>query len=39
MAAKVALHNVCIWINQTLGRLPMASAELIKRSVMPWDYF
>lgn len=29
LAAKVALHNFCIWFNQQLGRPPMAFAELV----------
>ena len=29
LAAKIALHNFCIWLNRQLGRPPMAFAELI----------
>jgi hypothetical protein len=29
LAAKVALHNFCIWLNQALGRAPLAFAELV----------
>lgn len=29
IAAKVALHNVCLWLNQRLGRRPLAFADLI----------
>lgn len=29
LAAKVALHNVCIWFNLPLGRAPLAFAELL----------
>jgi hypothetical protein len=29
LAAKVALHNFCIWLNRQLGRAPLAFAELI----------
>lgn len=28
-AALAALHNVCIWINRSLGRAPLAFADLI----------
>jgi hypothetical protein len=30
LAAKIALHNFCIWLNQQLGRPPMAFVELIQ---------
>lgn len=29
LAAKVALHNVCLWLNQRAGRRPLAFADLI----------
>lgn len=29
LAAKMALHNFCIWLNQQLGRPPLAFAELV----------
>ncbi|HZR44338.1 MAG TPA: transposase, partial [Ktedonobacteraceae bacterium] len=29
LAAKVALHNVCLWFNLQLGRPPLAFAELL----------
>ncbi len=29
LAAKVALHNFCIWLNRQLGRAPLAFADLI----------
>jgi len=29
LAALAALHNACIWINQSLGRKPLAFADLI----------
>jgi len=29
LAAKMALHNFCIWLNLQLGRLPLAFADLI----------
>ncbi|HLX55853.1 MAG TPA: hypothetical protein VKR83_02400 [Ktedonobacteraceae bacterium] len=29
LAAKVALHNFCIWLNVRLGRDPLAFAELL----------
>jgi hypothetical protein len=29
LAAKVALHNFCIWLNEQLGRPRLAFAELI----------
>ena len=29
LAAKVALHNACIWLNQQLGRAPLAFADLV----------
>jgi hypothetical protein len=29
LAAKVALHNFCLWLNRTLGRPPLAFADLI----------
>ncbi len=29
LAASVALHNFCIWLNQQLGRPPLAFADLI----------
>lgn len=29
LAAKVALHNFCIWLNEQLGRPPLAFAELL----------
>jgi hypothetical protein len=29
LAAKVALHNFCIWLNQQLGRQPLAFATLL----------
>ena len=30
LAAKVALHNFCIWLNLQLGRDPLAFADLLK---------
>lgn len=30
LAAKVALHNFCIWFNLQLGRAPLAFAELLE---------
>ena len=30
LAAKVALHNFCLWLNVQLGRLPLAFADLIE---------
>lgn len=30
LAAKVSLHNFCIWLNLHLGRAPLAFADLIK---------
>jgi len=29
LAAKVGLHNFCIWLNGQLGRAPLAFADLI----------
>jgi hypothetical protein len=29
LAAKMALHNFCIWLNKSLGRAPLAFAELL----------
>jgi hypothetical protein len=29
LAAKIALHNVCLWLNRTLGRPDLAIADLI----------
>lgn len=29
LAAKVALHNFCLWFNRQLGRAPLAFADLI----------
>jgi hypothetical protein len=29
LAAKMALHNFCIWLNQHLGRPPLAFADLV----------
>src|SRR2546428_9317585 len=29
LAAKVSLHNFCIWLNRHLGRAPVAFAELL----------
>jgi len=29
LAAKMALHNVCIWLNAQLGRLQLAFAALV----------
>jgi hypothetical protein len=29
LAAKVGLHNFCIWFNLHLGRAPLAFAELL----------
>lgn len=29
LAAKMALHNFCIWLNQQLGRPPLAFADLV----------
>jgi len=29
LAAKVALHNFCIWLNQQLGRERLAFADLL----------
>jgi hypothetical protein len=29
VAAKVALHNFCLWFNRQLGRAPLAFADLI----------
>lgn len=31
LAAKVALHNFCIFLNLKLGRPPLAFADLIDR--------
>jgi hypothetical protein len=30
LAAKVALHNFCLWLNLHLGRAPLAFAELLE---------
>jgi hypothetical protein len=30
LAAKVALHNFCLWLNRQLGREPLAFAELLE---------
>ncbi len=30
LAAKVALHNFCIWLNVQLGREPLAFADLLE---------
>ena len=30
LAAKVALHNFCIWFNLQLDRAPLAFAELLE---------
>lgn len=29
LAAKIALHNFCIWLNRQLGRPPLAFADLV----------
>jgi len=29
LAAKMALHNFCIWLNKSLGRAPLAFADLL----------
>jgi hypothetical protein len=29
LAARVALHNLCLWINVQAGRPPLAFADLI----------
>jgi hypothetical protein len=29
LAAKVGLHNFCLWLNVQLGRPPLAFADLI----------
>ena len=29
LAARVALHNFCIWLNDRLGRPPLAFADLL----------
>jgi hypothetical protein len=29
LSAKMALHNFCIWLNKSLGRAPLAFAELL----------
>jgi len=29
LAALMALHNACIWINRSLGRAPLAFADLV----------
>ena len=29
LAARVALHNFCIWLNDRLGRLRVAFADLL----------
>jgi len=29
LAAKVALHNFCLWLNRQLGRPPLATADLL----------
>ena len=29
LAAKMALHNFCIWLNKQLGREPLAFADLL----------
>jgi hypothetical protein len=29
LAAKIALHNVCIWLNAQLGRTPLAFTDLV----------
>jgi hypothetical protein len=30
LAAKVSLHNFCLWFNAHLGREPLAFADLIE---------
>lgn len=30
LAATVALHNCCIWLNEHLGRPPLAFADLVE---------
>jgi hypothetical protein len=30
LAAKVALHNFCLWLNLQLGREPLAFADLLE---------
>jgi hypothetical protein len=29
LAAKIALHNFCIWLNAPLGRAPLAFTDLV----------
>ncbi len=29
LAAKLALHNCCLWLNEQLGRPPLAFADLV----------
>jgi hypothetical protein len=29
LAAKMGLHNSCIWLNRQLGRNPLAFADLV----------
>ncbi len=31
LAARVALHNFCIWLNERLGRPRLAFADLLQR--------
>lgn len=30
LAARVTLHNFCIWLNEQLGRPPLAFADLLQ---------
>jgi hypothetical protein len=31
LAAKIALHNFCIWVNEQLGRPRLAFTDLVDR--------
>jgi hypothetical protein len=31
LAAKVGLHNFCLWLNLHLGRAPLAFADLLRK--------
>ncbi len=31
LAAKVALHNFCIWLNLSAGRAPLTFTDLIQK--------